>query len=45
VKKGSANLAAISAAITKLKDNGTLSTLLKKYFGADPKDIPTIPVS
>jgi polar amino acid transport system substrate-binding protein len=44
VKKGSTNLAAISAAITKLQGNGTLSGLLKKYFGADPKNIPTIEV-
>jgi len=44
VKKGSANLAAINAALAKLKDNGTLSRLLKQYFGADPSDIPTISV-
>lgn len=45
VKKGSANLAAINAAITKLKDNGTISKLLTTYFGADPKNIPTIAAS
>ena len=44
VKKGSPNLAAINAAMAKLQSNGTLSTLLKKYFGADPADIPTIEV-
>ena len=44
VKKGSPNLAAINAALSKLQSNGTLSTLLKKYFGADPADIPTIEV-
>jgi len=44
VKKGSANLAAINDAITKLKNDGTLSQLLTKYFGADPKNIPVIAV-
>jgi len=44
VKKGSANLTAINAAIAKLKNDGTLSTLLTKYFGADPKNIPVISV-
>jgi polar amino acid transport system substrate-binding protein len=44
VKKGSPNLAAINAAMAKLQSNGTLSTLLKKYFGADPADIPTIEI-
>lgn len=42
VKKGSPNLKAINAALAKLKSNGTLSTLLKKYFGTDPKNIPVI---
>lgn len=45
VKKGSANLKAINAALEKLKAGGVLSTLLKKYFGADPSDIPTIAAS
>lgn len=45
LKKGSPNLAAINAAITKLKDNGTISKLLTTYFGADPKNIPTIATS
>jgi polar amino acid transport system substrate-binding protein len=44
VKKGSTNLTAINAAIDKLKSNGTISSLLQKYFGADPKDIPVIEV-
>lgn len=42
VKKGASNLSAINAAIESLKDDGTLSTLLKKYFGADPSAIPVI---
>lgn len=45
LKKGSPNLGALNAAITKLKDNGTISKLLTKYFGADPKNIPTIAAS
>ena len=45
VPKGSKNLKAINAAIAKLKDDGVLSKLLEKYFGADPADIPTISVS
>lgn len=45
VKKGSKNLKAINAAIAKLKDDGVLSKLLEKYFGADPADIPTIAAS
>lgn len=44
VKKGSSNLAAIDSAITALKDDGTLTALLKKYFGADPASLPVIPV-
>jgi ABC-type amino acid transport substrate-binding protein len=42
LKKGSPNKAAIDAAIKALQADGTLSTLLKKYFGADPSSIPTI---
>lgn len=45
LKKGSPNLAAINAAMAKLESNGTFSTLLKKYFGADPADIPTIEIN
>jgi polar amino acid transport system substrate-binding protein len=45
VKKGSANLAAINATLAKLKDNGTLSALVTKYFGADPTNIPVIAVN
>ena len=45
VNKGSANFASINAAMQKLIDNGTVSDLAKKYFGADPSDIPVISVS
>jgi len=44
VKKGSPKKAAIDSAIKALKADGTLSKLLKQYFGADPADIPTIEV-
>lgn len=45
VKKGSPNLKAINDALKKLEDDGVLSDLLKKYFGADPGDIPAIELS
>jgi polar amino acid transport system substrate-binding protein len=45
LEKGSPNLAPFNAALQALIDDGTVSALLKQYFGADPKDIPTISTS
>jgi polar amino acid transport system substrate-binding protein len=45
LKKDSPNLAAFNAALQSLIDDGTVSELLTKYFGADPKDIPVISTS
>jgi polar amino acid transport system substrate-binding protein len=45
LKKGSPNLDAFNAALQSLIDDGTVSQLLTKYFGEDPKDIPVISTS
>src|SRR6266516_2097096 len=42
VNKGSPNLQAFNQVITTLKSEGFLSTLLKKYFGGDPADVPFV---
>jgi polar amino acid transport system substrate-binding protein len=43
--KDSPNLDAFNAALQSLIDDGTVSELLTKYFGADPTDIPVIATS
>ncbi len=42
VNKGSPNLQAFNQVINTLKSEGFLSTLLKKYFGGDPADVPFV---
>jgi polar amino acid transport system substrate-binding protein len=42
INKGSPNLPVFNQVLTQLKSEGYLSTLLKKYFGGDPADVPFV---